>query len=130
MAKVLIVEDDLLLSKMYQRVFSSEGIEIDIASDGEEGLKKTKEGRPDLILLDIMLPKMNGLEVLGRLKSDPKTKKIPVIMLSNLAGEEQLEEAMSKGAAKYIKKVDSEPMQVAKMIKEIINSKPPDKTAK
>lgn len=123
MAKILIVEDDLLLSRMYQRVLSSKGDEVDIAYDGEEGLEKAKAQKPDLVLLDIMLPKMNGIEVLEKLKSTPSTKEIPVIILSNLTEDTQLDEAMAKGASKYIKKVNSDPMQVADMIREIVQEK-------
>ena len=123
MAKILIVEDDLLLSRMYQRVLSSKGDEVDIAHDGEEGLEKAKSQKPDLVLLDIMLPKMNGIEVLEKLKSTPSTKAIPVIILSNLTEDTQLDEAMAKGATKYIKKVNSDPMQVADMIREIVQEK-------
>ncbi|MCH7951263.1 response regulator [Patescibacteria group bacterium] len=69
------------------------------------------------------MPKMNGIEVLEKLKSTPSTKAIPVIILSNLTEDTQLDEAMAKGATKYIKKVNSDPMQVADMIREIVQEK-------
>lgn len=120
MAKLLIVEDDLLMSRMYQKVFTLEGYEVDVAADGEEALFKIKQNNPTLILLDIMMPKMNGLEVLDKLKSNPDTKSIPVVMLTNLAGTKDAEEAMIKGAVKYIVKSEYEPKQIVNMVKEIL----------
>ena len=90
------------------------------AADGEEGLEKAKTVNPTIILLDVMMPKMNGLDVLDKLKLDPSTKAIPVVMLTNLAGQRDAETAMAKGAVKYIIKSEYEPKQVADMIKEIL----------
>ena len=120
MAKILIIEDDPLMSRMYQKIFSFEGYEVDIANNGMDGLEKVRSQKPDLILLDIMMPKMNGLEVLSKLKSDPETKSLPVVILTNLAGEKDAETAMSKGAVKYIVKSEYEPKQVANMVKEVL----------
>lgn len=120
MAKILIIEDDPLMSRMYQKIFTFENYEVDMAHDGQEGLEKTRTGKPTLILLDIMMPKMNGLQVLEKLKSDPDTRKIPVIMLTNLAGTSDAESALTHGAVKYIIKSEFEPKQVANMIKEIL----------
>ena len=120
MAKILIVEDDPLMSRMYQKIFTFEGYEVEMAGDGQEGLEKTRSGKPTLILLDIMMPKMNGLQVLEKLKADPETKTIPVVMLTNLAGQQDAETALSKGAVKYIIKSEYEPKQVANMVKEIL----------
>lgn len=120
MAKILIVEDDPLMSRMYQKIFTFEGYEVDMAGDGEEGLEKARSGKPTLMLLDIMMPKMNGLQVLEKLKADPETKSIPVVMLTNLAGQQDAETALSKGAVKYIVKSEYDPKQVANMVKEIL----------
>jgi OmpR family response regulator RpaB len=120
MAKILIVEDDPLMSRMYQKIFTFEGYDVETAPDGEHGLDKARTAKPTLILLDIMMPKMNGLQVLEKLKSDPDMKKIPVVMLTNLAGVQDAETAMSKGAVKYIVKSEYEPKQVVNMVKEII----------
>jgi len=120
MAKILIVEDDPLMSRMYQKIFTFEGYEVEIAGDGEEGLEKVRAGKPTLVLLDIMMPKMNGLQVLEKLKSDPETKSIPVVMLTNLAGQQDAETALTKGAIKYIVKSEYEPKQVTNMVKEIL----------
>jgi DNA-binding response OmpR family regulator len=120
MAKILIVEDDPLMSRMYQKIFTFEGYEADMAVDGQEGLDKARTDKPTLILLDVMMPKLNGLQVLEKLKIDPETKAIPVIMLTNLAGEQDAETALSKGAIKYIIKSEHEPKEVADMVKEIL----------
>lgn len=120
MAKVLIIEDDPLMSRMYQKIFTFEGYKVELAADGEEGLKKVKKDKPNLVLLDIMMPKLNGLQVLEKLKLDPDTKSIPIVMLTNLAGQQDAETAMSKGAVKYIIKSEYEPKQVANMVKEIL----------
>lgn len=121
MSKVLlIVEDDPLMSRMYQKIFTFEKYDVEVAHDGEEGLVKAHKKNPTVILLDIMMPKMNGLQVLEKLKSDTETKKIPVVVLTNLAGEKDAEKAMMMGAVKYIVKSEHEPKEVVKMIKEII----------
>lgn len=120
MAKVLIIEDDPLMSRMYQKIFSFENYEVDIANDGEEGIAKAGTFKPTVILLDVMMPKMNGLQVLERLKADESTKAIPVVMLTNLAGQQDAETALSKGAVRYIIKSEHDPKEVADMVKQII----------
>jgi twitching motility two-component system response regulator PilH len=121
MAKILITEDDPLMSRVYQKIFTFEGYEVITAANGEEGLEKARTEKPTLILLDIMMPKMNGLQVLEKLKIDPETKKIPVIMLTNLAGQQDAENALEKGAVKYIIKSEFEPKEVAAMVKEVLS---------
>lgn len=120
MIKVLIVEDDPLMSRMYQKIFTFEKYEVETAGDGEEALSKVTAVNPTIILLDVMMPKMNGLQVLEKLKADPATKNIPVIMLTNLAGQQDAETALSKGAIKYIIKSEHEPKEISDMVKEII----------
>jgi|SRR6185369_14274180 len=120
MAKLLIVEDDPLMSRMYQKIFTFEGYEVEMAGDGQEGLDKARAIKPTLMLLDVMMPKLNGLQVLEKLKADPETKSIPVIMLTNLAGEQDAEAALAKGAIKYIIKSEYEPKEVADMVKEVL----------
>lgn len=120
MAKILIVEDDPLMLRMYQKVFTFEKYEVEVAVDGEEGLIKAKTVNPTLILLDIMMPKMNGMEMLQKLKAEPSTQKIPVILLTNLAGKQDAEAGLSLGAVKYIVKSEFVPKQVVKMVEEVI----------
>ncbi len=121
MAKILIVEDDPLMSRMYQKIFTFEGYEVEMAGDGQEGFEKASMTHPTLILLDVMMPKMNGLETLDKLKLDPDLKSIPVIMLTNLAGEKDAETALAKGAVKYIVKSEHDPKEVADTVKEVLS---------
>ncbi len=120
MTTILIVEDDPLMSRMYQKIFKFEKYDVATAMDGVEGLEKARAVKPTLILLDIMMPKMNGLQVLEKLKADPEMKHIPVVMLTNLAGEKDAETALMNGAAKYIIKSEYEPKAIVNMVKEII----------
>ncbi len=120
MAKILIVEDDPLMARLYEKVFKFEGYEVDVALNGREGLDKVHAAKPTIMVLDIMMPEMNGLEVLDKLKADPDTKSIPVVVLTNLAGSQDAEAALTKGAVKYIVKSEYEPKQIANMIKEVL----------
>jgi len=120
MSKILIVEDDALMARLYEKVFKFEGYAVDVALNGREGLEKVRAGEPTLVVLDIMMPEMNGLEVLDKLKADPETKSIPVVVLTNLAGSQDAEAALTKGAVKYIVKSEYEPKAIANMIKEVL----------
>lgn len=120
MAKILIIEDDSLLSRMYQIVFSTSNYEVTVAVNGEEGLEKARADKPNLILLDIMMPKLNGLEVLKLLKADPETKGIPVVVLTNLAGSGDVEAALALGAVRYIVKSENKPKQVDEIVRGIL----------
>lgn len=118
--KILIIEDDPLMIKLYTETFAEENYEIDSAPDGSTGLVKAKAVKPDLILLDVMLPKANGLEVLDKLKIDPETQKIPVVILTNHVNDKDAKEALEKGAVKYIPKAKYEPREILYMVKQII----------
>lgn len=117
--KILIVEDDKFLYDLYQRVLLEAGFLVDVAIDGEEGLKRAEEGRYDLVLLDIMLPKKNGVDVLKALKSDgSKVKNLPVIVLSNLGQEDIIQQCLRMGAVGYLVKVQNLPQEVVSRVKE------------
>ncbi len=122
MIKILLAEDDPLMSRMYQRLFDFEGYQVDLAVNGLECVEKAKANQPMLILMDIMMPKMNGLEALDKLKEDPDTKDIPVVVLTNLAGQQDAEEAMARGAIRYIVKSENDPKDIAEIVKEIVTS--------
>lgn len=100
--KILIVEDEDILSKVLKEKFEDENFNVAVAIDGEEALLLVKKFKPDLILLDILLPKKNGLEVLAAIKADDELSSIPVIMLSNLSEDEKIKEALSMGAVDYM----------------------------
>lgn len=122
MGKIFIVEDDPLMSRMYEKAFKLNNFEIEQAFDGEEAIAKleTMSPKPILIVLDVMMPKMSGFDVLKHIKASPDLKTIPVVMLSNLAGQEDAEKALSMGAVLYLVKSQYEPKQIVEKIKEII----------
>jgi|SRR3972149_8050101 len=120
MPKILIVEDDPFLLKMYTKKLQVEGFEVEIAKNGEEGLIKLKSFMPDLALLDVMLPKLNGLEVIERAKADPQTKNIPILVLSNLSASADTETAVKAGAVGYLIKSDYTPSQVIGKVKDLL----------
>lgn len=117
-----MIEDDPLVSRMYTKVFRFEGIEVEVANDGEEGIAKAKEISPDLIFCDVMMPKMNGIQVLEELKGHEETKQIPVIMLTNLSGTHDAETAVQKGAAGYMVKSEYKPKEIAAKAKEYLEA--------
>jgi DNA-binding response OmpR family regulator len=101
--KLVLIEDNLDLRTCFRRVLSHAGYEVLTARDGEEGLSRVRECHPDLILLDMLLPKRSGLEVLRAVKADPATALIPVLVLSNLQHSEDCQ-VLLQGAAEYILK--------------------------
>lgn len=120
MTTVLLIEDDILVSRMYQKVFSFENIEVKAAPDGLTGLQMAQELKPSLIVCDVMMPRMNGLEVLQKLKADPATAGIPVIMLTNLSGTQDAQKALSMGAMAYMVKSEYKPREVVEKVKGVI----------
>jgi len=122
MKKILIIEDDPFLSEMYVAKFSENNFQVEVAIDGKDGLAKIKEFIPDLILLDIVLPKMDGFEILKKIKSDPKLKNIPIVLLTNLGQKNEIEKGMSLGANEYIIKAHFTPTAVVAKVKEILSN--------
>lgn len=121
MAKILLVDDDALLVRMYQTKLKADGFEVETAGDGSEGFNKAKLFKPDLILLDVMMPKIDGFEMLGILKQNPETKTIPVILLTNVGGSEaEIDKGLSLGAVAYIIKADYVPKEIVQKVKEIL----------
>ena len=118
--KILLVEDDPFLLDMYSTKFKEVGFNIVTAQDGEMGLVKAKEELPDLILLDVVLPKKDGFEVLKQLKSDSKTAKIPVILLTNLGLDSDVKRGLELGAQSYIIKAHFTPTEVVAKVKEVL----------
>ncbi|MDD5342268.1 MAG: response regulator [Patescibacteria group bacterium] len=110
--KILLVEDEKMLSSMYATKFAKEGYELIQAYDGEEGLTKAKSIKPDVILLDIIMPKLDGFVVLKALKQDPELKKIPVILLTNLGQDEDIRKGKELGADDYFIKANHTPAEV------------------
>lgn len=118
MSKVLLIEDDSLMVKMYNMKFTHDGFSVETALDGEEGLQKAKAVKPDVIILDIMLPRMGGTEVLEKLRGDPKTADIPVIVLTNLnITEEDVVKCKDLGAKELLAKTEVTPQEVVDRIR-------------
>jgi len=118
MKKILFVEDEISLQKAIRELLTQEGYEVLTASDGDEGLIKAERENPDLILLDLILPKKDGFEVLKELKADEKMKDIPVIVLTNLEGVGDVEKALTLGAKTYLVKANYELDDVLKMVRD------------
>jgi CheY-like chemotaxis protein len=104
MDKILLIEDEVLILRMYEKIFSYEGFTVITAENGIDGIEKAKVNKPSLILLDIMMPKMDGLRVLELLKQEPLTQNIPVVILTNLSSDVVIKDAFAKGAAGYLVK--------------------------
>ena len=120
--KILLIEDEEMLANMYEVKFSNEGFDIEKALDGESGLEKAKNILPDFILLDIIMPKMDGFAVLKALKEDVKTKNIPVMLLTNLGQEEDIERGNELGIVGYLVKANITPSEVVEAVKNKLNN--------
>ena len=116
MKKILIIEDDESLAKMYQTELELHEFEVAWLKSGENAVEEVKKEAPTMILLDIMLPKKEGLSILKDLKSDPETKDVPVFMLTNFGSDENVRTALDAGAEDFILKYKIVPEEVAKKI--------------
>ncbi len=120
MKKVLIIEDEEELIDLLQKKLIQEGYEVEIARDGEEGLAKIRSGKPDLILLDIVMPKLGGFEVLEVTSKDESIKSIPIIVISNSGQPVEINRAIELGVKDYLIKVDFTPKEVLEKVKKQI----------
>jgi DNA-binding response OmpR family regulator len=121
--KILIIEDDEMICSMYKTKFEAENYEVYTAQNGADGLEIAKKMKPQMVLLDIILPQIDGFTILEAIKKDSKTKKIPVIMLTNLGTDEDKEKGRKLGAVDYLVKANLTPAQVSQKIKEFFNNK-------
>lgn len=118
--KILIVEDDLFIRELYERQLSLAGYQVATAADGPEGLAKVAQFQPQLLLLDIMLPQMNGLDLLKTIKAKDDTKNIPVILLTNLGQDSVIKEGFGLGADGYLIKSAYTPDQIIEEVKKFL----------
>lgn len=125
MKKILIAEDDPSIAKLYEKKFEHIGFEVILAGNGDEAVKRAKKELPDFILLDVMMPIMNGFEALKILKKDKETKKIPVIILSNYGELPNITSGLNMGAEDYLIKVEQSPEDVAENVLTILATKKP-----
>ncbi len=121
-AKIAIIEDDLTLAQMYRTKFQSEGYQVDVAGDGSSGLILVDKFKPDVIMLDIMMPNMSGIEFLQNLKK-PRPK---VLVLTNLDTKDLVESTRAMGADDYLVKASSTPTQVVERVEKILQQPAPE----
>ena len=122
--KILLVDDDPLIIRMYQYKLSHDGYQIDLAFNGEDAVMEAKRKLPDLILLDLMMPKMNGVEALKFLRKEADTKNIPVIILTNLGDDEEYIKLTKEiGAVDYLVKAETSLRELSKKVGDILDRK-------
>jgi DNA-binding response OmpR family regulator len=121
MSRILIIEDDQLVANIYRNKFSVDGCEAEVALDGETGLELIKSFQPQVVLLDLMLPKMPGVEVLKQIRSQPGTEQLPVVVFSNTYLSNMVQEAWKAGATKCLSKANCTPKQVLDVVKGLLN---------
>jgi CheY-like chemotaxis protein len=124
MSKVLIIEDDPPYQKIYKKKFEVAGYTAEIAVDGEDGVAKMVAFRPDIVLVDLMMPKMDGFQFLDTVKADPTLAATPVLVLTNLSTPEDAERALQKGALGVIVKSNTEPNAIVRRANNVLKSVP------
>ena len=120
--KILIIEDDKFFQKFYSVKLKEKNVEVEVASDGEEGLIKMRNFKPDLVLLDLIMPKVDGFSVLASRMQDEDLKKIPVIVFSTLGQEKDVENAQHLGANSYINKGSFDFNSMVEKINQVMSS--------
>src|SRR5262249_9576047 len=116
MKKILFVEDDLMILRIYRARFQTDGYEVEVATDGEAALDCLKKNTPDAVVLDLQLPKVNGVEVLKHIRSQAATKQLPVIVFSNAFLGQLVEDAWKAGATKCLTKASCTPKQLLQVL--------------
>lgn len=119
---VLVVEDDPVIQRLLEVNFSLEGFDVLIADDGEQGLAAVAEHHPDIVVMDIMMPKLSGLEALGHLREDPATAGLPIILLSARAQHSDVQAGLDAGADGYVTK-PFEPMDLVEQVRQVLGDR-------
>lgn len=120
MAKILLIEDDKMLSDMYAAKFTKAGHTVSQADNGAKGLKMAKDEKPDIVLLDIIMPKMDGFATLKGIRKDANIKDVPVILLTNLGQEEDIKKGKELGADDYYIKANHTPTEVVEKVEDLL----------
>jgi len=120
-AKIMVVEDEEILLTALKEELTGGGYEVEGAVDGEDGLAKVKTFKPQLILLDLVMPKMDGMEMLQKLKADAETRDVPVVILTNLSDYERISEALSLGAMDYLVKANYKLEDLLEKVKTVLS---------
>src|SRR6267143_5037118 len=122
MKKVLIIEDDQIVANIYRNKFSHEGFQVEIALDGNVGLELVRSFRPDAVVLDLMLPKLTGVELMKKIRSDPQFEQLPVIVFSNTYLTQMIQDAWKAGATKCLSKSNCTPKQVIDVVRNALSA--------
>lgn len=120
MYKVLLVEDEQLIARMFQKTLESDGLSVEMAKNGAEGLAKMETWQPDIVLMDMMMPEMNGIETLHAIQANEKLRKIPVVILTNLSADHDAELATKSGAVAYWVKKNVNPTTFAQDVRALV----------
>ncbi len=120
MKKVLIVEDEELIMDLLKKKLIQEGYEVSVAYDGEQGMEKLRSVKPDILLLDIVMPKKSGYEVMEEMSKDPELNKIPIIVISNSGQPVELDKAKNLGAKDWLVKTEFDPKEVVEKVRRLI----------
>ena len=120
MKKILLIEDEEIMIDLLQKKLINEGYDVSVARDGEEGLKKVREVKPDIVLSDIIMPKKGGFEVIEEIKKDPDLKNIPIIVISNSGQPVEIDRAQRLGACDWLIKTEFDPQEVIEKVKKQI----------
>jgi len=120
MQKILIIEDDQLLSHMYETIFTEHGFAVTLAADGKTGLSQVYAVKPNVVLLDIVMPQLDGMGVLRSLHADDELKRIPVVVITNLTDSASVQTALDLGAAQYVTKSEHKPAQVVDIVSDVL----------
>jgi DNA-binding response OmpR family regulator len=125
MKQIVVIEDNVVAANLYRAALSRDGYKVEVASDGESGLAAITRLRPDLVLLDLMLPKVDGLEVLRRIRALPDLGTLPVIITSNAYTATRMDELWKAGATQIVTKASISPKELARVVKETLDRTPP-----
>ena len=120
---LLLIEDDVFLGSIYKTKFEQQGFRVSVADNGEDGLADAKRKKPDIILLDVLLPRVDGFEVLRELKRDTLTASIPVVLLTNLGQKEDITKGLERGAVDYLIKAHFKPSETVAVVKRVLAKK-------
>src|SRR5438132_11402343 len=121
MKKILIVEDDQIVANIYRNKFSIEGFQVEIALDGESGMEMMRSFRPDAVILDLMLPRLTGVELMKKIRAEPDCQQLPVVVFSNTYLTNMVQEAWKAGATKCLSKANCTPKQVMNVVKSALS---------
>ncbi len=121
--RILIIEDDNFIASLMVETFNRAGFDVDLAIDGEKGLKKLEKQIPDIIFLDLILPGISGFELLEKFKKEDKTKKIPIVIISNLGSRDEIQKGLKLGASAYLIKAHILTEELVKKAKEVLRKK-------